>query len=70
MPIQIKQASTYINYAMHLYPMPSSYDYRLTVCDYDGCTRLCEKDMGTCDVCIEKITDAMSHDLDEVLNGK
>ena len=70
MPIQIKQASVYINLATHLYDYYEPYDHVLVVCNYDDCTNLCEKGIGICDPCIDKITSTMAQDLDEVVNGK
>lgn len=70
MSIAIRQPPIYVNLAAHLYEHYEPYDHVLVVCDYDGCIKLCEKGIGMCDFCIDKITNAMSQDLDEVLNGK
>jgi hypothetical protein len=68
--IVIKQPPVYMNLATHLYQYYEPHDHTLVVCDYNGCTRLCEKGVGMCDSCINKMTDIMARDLDEVVNGK
>lgn len=63
MPVLIKQPKMYFNYAAEEWYEP--YDHTLVYCE---CGNLCEKGIGTCDDCIDKITNEMSADLDRIFN--
>lgn len=63
MPV-IKQPSQYINLAVDHYRYYEPYDHTLIQCDGngEGCNRLCEKGVGLCDPCIDKMVDEMVGD--------
>ena len=60
MNIKIKQPPQYIDYTLPSWVKP--YDHTLVKCD---CGRLCEKDVGLCDICIDKKLMRMSISLDK-----
>ena len=62
MSIKIKQSPQYIDYASPSWVRP--YDHTLIKCE---CGKLCEKDVGLCETCIERKSMRMSMSLDDAL---
>lgn len=64
MPIQIKQARMYVNFAIADDEYYEPYDHRLIRCE---CGRLCECGVGMCDVCIDDMVAQMEQDLENTV---